>query len=278
MAEIALVAYCFSSKSPSLVSSQHPEKNQQIPCQLNAWKSLAILISYFFTQYLSFHAIMYLAGVVAGFSERTQDPGEIERFYQSARVWAVFGGFLLAGVVLFFMTRYFSRDFITDGSSAGIGWSLGGLSYFTSGLVLGGVLGCGILAVGWYIFPPESDPSRGVFGEMAYTSGGTRFIWACLLFLVIPPLEEFLYRGVLYAGISKSLNPVIAAFVVTALFVLGHLPHTIHYLPGIVAITLLGILTLALRVLTRSLGPAVALHSTYNLCIVIGTYFFFPVL
>jgi membrane protease YdiL (CAAX protease family) len=260
------------------VSSQHTEQNQQIQCQLNAWKAFAILISYFFTQYLSFHAIMYLAGVVAGFLGRKQDPSEIEQFYQSLSAWAVFGGFLLAGVVVFFMTRYFARDFIADGSSVGIGWSFGGLPYFTLGLVLGGVLGCGILAFGWYVIPPESDPSRGVLGEIAYTSWGTRFIWAFLLFIVIPPLEEFLYRGVLYAGISKSLNPVIAAIVVTALFVLGHLPHTIHYLPGVVALTFLGILTLTLRILARSLGPAVALHSTYNLCIVIGTYFFFPVL
>ena len=221
---------------------------------------------------------MYLVGVVAGFLEKEQDPSEIERLYQSSSVWAVFGGFLLAGAVVFFMTRYFTRDLTTDGYSAGIGWSLGGLPYFTSGLVLGGVLGGGILAVVLYLFPPEADPSRGVFGEMAYTSGVSRFIWGCLLFIVIPPLEEFLYRGVLYAGISKSSNPAIAAFVVTALFVLGHLPHTIHYFPGIVAITLLGILTLTLRVQARSLGPAVALHSTYNLCIVIGTYYFFPVL
>lgn len=217
---------------------------------------------------------MFLAGIVMEFSEGTKN---VEQFYQSASVWAVLCSFLAAGTALLFMTRFLAPDSITDGSPSGIGWTLGTLSYLTAGILLGAVLGCGILAVGWYVYPPEADPSRNVLGDMAHTSGISRFIWACLLLILIPPFEEFLYRGVLYAGISNSSNAIIAGIVVTALFVLGHLPHTLHYVPGIFGFTILGILALMLRIQSRSLGPAVALHATYNLCIVVGIYFFFPV-
>lgn len=90
-----------------------------------------------------------------------------------------------------------------------------------------------------------------------------------LAIIVAPPLEEFLFRGVLFSGMARSLGPTIAALLVTAVFVVIHLPETIHYWPSAVAVLLLGATVRLMRIRSESLGPAITLHLAYNLVLVV---------
>ncbi len=85
-------------------------------------------------------------------------------------------------------------------------------------------------------------------------------------------MEEFLFRGVLFTGFSRSWGVPAASLIVTLMFALVHIPETMHYWPALAAIALTGASALALRLRTGSLGPAVALHAAYNLIIVLGLF------
>ena len=62
----------------------------------------------------------------------------------------------------------------------------------------------------------------------------------------------------------QSWGPILAGTVTTVLFVVVHLPKVLEYWPALLAVTLIGSVTVLLRIGTRSLAPGIALHSTYN--------------
>ena len=72
---------------------------------------------------------------------------------------------------------------------------------------------------------------------------------------VAPPVEEFLFRGLLFKGFSESWGLTAGGIVVSALFVLLHIPETWHYWPANFAVAALAAATLITRRLTGSLFP-----------------------
>ena len=107
---------------------------------------------------------------------------------------------------------------------------------------------------------------------MAAQSGLQRGAWALVAFFFAPITEEFLFRGVLFAGFARKLGIVAAAFIVTALFVALHLFETINYLPALIAVTMMATVAILLRIRSGSLLPSVLVHATYNLTVVAGVY------
>jgi membrane protease YdiL (CAAX protease family) len=77
-------------------------------------------------------------------------------------------------------------------------------------------------------------------------------------------VEEFVFRGVMWTGLSRSWNPWLAAIVVTLVFVALHLPETMGYPPALVGIGVMGLTALAMRVQSGSIVPAMFLHAAYN--------------
>jgi membrane protease YdiL (CAAX protease family) len=75
----------------------------------------------------------------------------------------------------------------------------------------------------------------------------------------------------MFTAFCRSWTASIAGFVVTALFVASHIPET-RYLPALVSISVLGGAALIFRIQTKSLAPAIALHASYNLAVVVATY------
>lgn len=83
--------------------------------------------------------------------------------------------------------------------------------------------------------------------------------------ILAPIAEEFLFRGVLYRGISSSLNKPIAAMLVTLCFVLVHpeaistgywLTHALLYLTAC--------LLMLIREITGTLSAAIFFHAAVN--------------
>jgi len=95
-------------------------------------------------------------------------------------------------------------------------------------------------------------------------------ITALLACLVAPPTEELVFRGALYAGLARSWRPAGAAAVTTAIFVALHGTELGAYWPGWIIVALVGALALRARLATGSLLPAIALHASYNLGLVIA--------
>jgi hypothetical protein len=135
-------------------------------------------------------------------------------------------------------------------------------------MLLGAAAGLllGLLLLGVTTLAPPGDLDT-PFARVARTEEG---FWSLVLLalLIAPPVEEFVFRGVLYRALRARLPTAAAALAVTLLFAALHATEAIHYKPAFAVIALLGLATLALRVGTGSLFPAVAAHLVYNACAV----------
>ncbi len=99
---------------------------------------------------------------------------------------------------------------------------------------------------------------------MAHRGGVALAAVAFVALLLAPPLEEVMYRGLLFDGFKESWGFVPAALVVTVLFVLVHIFEISHYWPAAAAIVCLAAATLIVRLRMRSIMAAIVLHVAYN--------------
>ena len=115
-----------------------------------------------------------------------------------------------------------------------------------------------------YAGPPPKDISH-LFPILIGHPGWRRDLWAFAGVFLAPPVEELLYRGVLFEGFTRSIGQAWSAVVVTLLFVAGHIPNTHGWWPPLVGVACVAVASVCARILTRSLGPSVWMHAAYNL-------------
>lgn len=236
------------------------------PAGLAAWSALFIFVAYLAAQIAGGALVDLVAGIAAGaYGHDLEDPAILAQFTQAIAAPAAVVGMLLGGFVLINLTRYFSGPSATF--HQGIGWSRGGSSDLAIGFAAGGLLAVSYISAAAFLVPADPQTPTGPVTQMAGTPGLPRVSWIFLALALAPPLEEFLFRGVLFAGLSRTWGVPAASVIVTGLFILVHLPETIHYWPAMVSIGLVGTFTLLLRIRAQSVGPAVALHFAYNLVI-----------
>jgi membrane protease YdiL (CAAX protease family) len=159
---------------------------------------------------------------------------------------------------------------LKDTSPTGAAWVWGRWRDVAEGLMIG-VL---VYFVGHILFSVSSllnphYPQMDYWRRMSMNSGFTQIAWAVSALLFAPPIEELLFRGVLYGGYRKSFGPVGAAVITTFVFVLLHfLDRPVEALCiGGVALT-----ALWLRLRSRAIGPAIGCHFAYNAMVVMTTF------
>ena len=130
------------------------------------------------------------------------------------------------------------------------------------GLGLG--IGFVFLVLTLYVAPPPEDLPQPLFEAMLASPFLLQLGWVCLIVAVFPIIEETLFRGVLYAGVTQSLGPRVAFALTTVVFVMVHMPKVLYYWPAAAAVGFIGAFTLWIRIQTSSLAPGIALHGAYN--------------
>jgi len=97
------------------------------------------------------------------------------------------------------------------------------------------------------------------------TSGGLATVIVGIAAVLCAPLiEEFLFRGVMLAGFTRSFGLPAAVVLSTGLFVAVHIPELMHYWPGTIGVGGMAVVAVAVRIQFKSLGPAIAVHLGYN--------------
>ena len=225
-----------------------------------ARRALGVFFAYIGVQLALGLAVGVVAGVAHGaLLGRGRLPPEI---LGSVLLWGAFIGLVGAGAASVWIAWLFAGRSI-DGLR-GLGWSGAGTREKAIGAALG--VACALVfLVAFSAIPPPPDFRPGPM-RSAVEHGGRAALWAwtLLAIAVAPPVEEFVFRGVLWTGLRASWGPVAATIVVTALFVVLHLVETWRYPPALVAIGAMGLLALAVRVRYGSLAPAICLHAAYN--------------
>lgn len=229
--------------------------------------------------FLVFASAQLVAGAVIGFSAAlwyvlAYGPGSqvVSDVQRAVAVPAALAGEIIGGMAALRMARRTLPGPIASGALRSIGWS----PARSRDLLLASAAGIALALLYVFGLVPLVLPSPGKeWGPLtsAVSSGGWPLhAWAVLAVVVAPPVEEFVFRGVLFSGVRQSWRLGSAGALVTVLFVAAHFSEVASYGPAVIGVALVGVATLVARVATRSLGPAIALHLSYNLVLVVVTY------
>lgn len=200
-------------------------------------------------------------------------PGhQLEQFTSTITPLLLIGGVISGGAVSYALARAWLWNPAVDPTGESFGWRKSGRWQVLTAALTGVVLGSSYLYGAMRFFPPAPGAKVGPLGQAAAHGGASRFTVAFLAVVIAPPIEEFLFRGVLLRGFARSWGFPISAIVVSVSFLLMHVFEFVHYWPGAAAIAALTVGTLIARRLSGSLVPPVALHAGYNLALMVFMY------
>ena len=184
---------------------------------------------------------------------------------------AALGGTLLSGLVaLALVRRIFARPGGDEGRAA-IGWR-GAPARATARAAPAGPSALVAAFVAISAAASRRTHDLGPLQSAAHAGGGARVAWALLALALAPPIEELVFRGVLYAGFARRWRPRVAGALSTLLFVVLHVTEIGTFVPAWLVLGTLGALALRARLASGSLVPAIALHASYNLGFVLLAY------
>ena len=232
--------------------------------------------------FISFHLVQFLVAMLAAIplgvaaAMRAANPGdasggspallESPAIVVVSLVAAVFAGF-----VALRMARRTLPGSIGSGALSTIGWSRASKSQLTIAAAVGATIALFYLVVLLRHFPPAPGQTGGLLTSAVRSGGWPLHLWA-LLTIVSAPIEEFVHRGVLFSGLSRSWGTLWAGLFATVVFVLGHLFETRSYWPALLSVTVAATAFLVLRIKMKSFIPSVICHAAYNAVIVAAVY------
>lgn len=226
-----------------------------LPPILDAGRATKILLAFIAAQILA----GIPAGVLVAATTNQDDYARLSAFGLAAILSLIAGG-----LVFWQMARKLGRAKLLDSAPDGACWVPGSPRHIAEGLIYGAVLGAAYLAVALALTSEDGEEAMGPLTSMAATPGLPQLQWFVLALVLAPPLEELLFRGLLFGGYNHSFGPVPAALLTTFIFVILHITEAIHFLPAFLFLGALGLGALWLRLRTSSIGPPIAFHFAYN--------------
>lgn len=185
-----------------------------------------------------------------------------------ALAYGAVAGIVLGALTVVLHTRYLARPLFGDASARGLAWTRplpgGGPIAVVTGIALGLAF---ILVL--HFLPPTPNAMTGPLGQLSQGSRLAQLVVVVIALFVAPFIEEFLFRGAMFAAIARSWGVGAAIALTTLLFLAIHIPDKMHYWPGFIAVGLLALIACLLRLRYRSLVPAIALHFVYNLALLV---------
>jgi membrane protease YdiL (CAAX protease family) len=153
---------------------------------------------------------------------------------------------------------------LTDGSASGIAWRAAPPAAYPAAAFC--ALAIIVLVMLLYHFvPPDFKKLQNLPMEKLFSGSGLSLLPLLLVVVFIGPvLEEFVFRGIAFAGLATRLGPLWAGIITTLAFMAAHAPEKIHYLPGFIDVGLVAATAAYLRVKCRSIRPGILLHILYN--------------
>jgi len=249
------------------------EQQRPLP-ELGAKRAFTIFITFYAVQILVGTLAALPQGVAAGIRAAksgetlggSDGPMESLMIVLGSLVATVFAGF-----VALRMARRTLPGSIGSGALSSIGWSRASTSQVTSAAALGATIALVYVVVLVPLFPPAPDRALGPLTDAIRSGGWPLHIWA-LLALVAAPIEEFVHRGVLFSGLSRSWGTLWSGLFATVVFVLAHFLEVRTYWPALLSVTLAATAFVILRIKMKSFIPAVLCHAAYNAVMVAAAY------
>ena len=247
--------------------------------QLSAGPATNLLLVFLGVQFGAAVFVGLVAGIIIGVARgihHTTTPvaREIAAMTPTLTALATLFAMIASGVAMVAMAAALFRNRLTDRSPTGAAWVYGRSRENLRGLGIGVLVGL-CYALGNILFQsvgarPPLEPTVGPLARLAITPGLPQLAWFVMALLLAPPIEELLFRGVLYGGYRRSWGAPAAAALTTAIFVVLHLTEIVYYLPAALGIASLALAAMWFRLRSAAIGPAIAVHFGYNLVIVLA--------
>ncbi len=247
---------------PPIAILEVPPLLPPAPRVLNGGFATAIFGIYLGGQFLAGIVIGFMGGFLNGFQHAT-GTGSLTETLRQMMPFTIFLTMLLGGAALFLSVFGFDIP-LREASPTGAAWVRGRWRDIALGCgagILAAVLWAFLLA---HFFPnPEYDRSD-PWIHLSNLPFLSQALWTTAIVFLAPPIEELLFRGIIYGGYRKSLGAVWAGMLTTVLFVVMHFDRLISYPAALFGITTLALMALFIRVRTNAIGPCIALHFGYN--------------
>lgn len=178
---------------------------------------------------------------------------------------------LVSMIVAYVIARFWAWHLVIDPTDDGLGVRRVPARRLVLWFLCGAVLAAVYLGATQWL-PPSRDVQFGPISKIAAAGGSGRLVWMIVAIFFAPVTEEVFFRGLILRGLRESWGIVAAGAVVTVIFVSMHLTETLGYWPATVAISAMALVTLAARLLSKSLAAPIAVHVAYNTVITCGVY------
>ena len=226
------------------------------PVRLYLWTALIALGIFYGLRVTSYHLLTLLLDLV--FASLGIHTGNEDVFTLSQSI-AFAISIVIAGIGILIYSLLVFPDKIKDKSDNGIAL----VATPFSSTVLAGLIGVLLFIILIKIF--LSQPHIRCIGGLEEKG---ILLQSCILLglLTTALVEEFLFRGILFGGFSRTLGREISAYLTTAIFVGLHLIDAwgINFYT-IFPIIVISAATVGLRIWSGSIFPSMALHFAYNL-------------
>jgi len=153
---------------------------------------------------------------------------------------------------------------VRDGNVTGIAWRRATSWGYFMAVVLAVLIIAAVVVI-VHLVPPnmaaiKNMPSAKLFGA----PGWPTLVLAVLAVIIAPPVEEYVFRGGVFAALASRCSPLWAGIITTAVFVAVHAPEKIYYPAGFIDVGLMAAAAAWLRVRFGSIRPGILLHLLYN--------------
>ncbi len=207
---------------------------------------------------LLLNAIRFLAAVI------THQPPLFDVSGPGADISAALAGAFTAALWSFWYIGRRGQARLRDARPSGIAWCRSrpqgyGVAALAAFLIILVVLTL------FHFLPPDAARLDKLPDAKLYEAPGWPAVGILLLVVCIaPPLEEFVFRGGVFAALATRFSPLLAGIGTTLVFVAVHAPEKIYYPPGFIDVGLMAAASAWMRVRFGSIRPGILLHILYN--------------
>lgn len=143
----------------------------------------------------------------------------------------------------------------------------------TARQALGYFLGGGVMMAVIRITPPILPDSQNFPLEQLFSSPGAAWAVGAFAVLISPPMEEVIFRGVLFAIFERRVGLRFAVIATALLFAGMHAPEYWQAWNHLFMILVVGLVLSTARGATGSLASSILLHVGYNTGMMAGLFF-----
>jgi hypothetical protein len=229
------------------------------------WQGLWLLLGYLAAQLLAYLVVYATWGSVVAVQAVLHHQRPPVHLSQGPDVvaCATLLGFLVSALWAVLYTRHQAKPLLRRGEATGIAWRAPRLQAYAAGI------GVALLAMAFaslmiVLFPPDTARLTGPMSKLLDVPGLPRMTVQVLAVLGAPLMEEFVFRGGLFAALARGWGVRWAGAVSTLVFVALHAPDKAGWWPGFLVIGFLGAMLVVLRVRYRSIWPGMLTHFLYN--------------